>query len=184
MKLAQPLREQAEQQFQQQQHKQRLFAEFLYAAETWDQERRVIVKAEHSEQGPNPRFVVTNLCGPARNLYDQVYCARGEMENRIKEQQLGLFADRTSCHEFAANQFRVLLSAAAYVLVEFIRREGLGGTELAKAQVSTIRLKLLKIGARIAQSARRIVLHLAGGYPLKEMFAQVALRLRGLIPSG
>ena len=109
--------------------------------------------------------------------YDEVYCLRGEAENRIKEQQLGLFADRTSCHDFVANQFRVLLSAAAYILVDTLRREGLAGTELANAQVGTIRLKLLKIGGRVVSSVRRIVFHLAGGYPLKDLFVRILDRL-------
>ena len=185
LKLAEPLMRQAAQQFQQSHQKQRLFADLSYAAQTWDKQRRVIAKAEHAEQGENPRFVVSNLEGAAQELYDRTYCARGEMENRIKEQQLGLFADRTSCHDFEANQFRVLLSAAAYVLMEFLRREGLRGSELQEAQVGTIRLKLLKIGARLVQSIRRVVLHLAGGYPLKELFNQVVLRLRGgVVASG
>jgi hypothetical protein len=157
--------------------KQRLFGEFSYAADTWDRERRVISKAEFGPQGDNPRFVVTSLAGDPQRLYDEVYCQRGEAENRIKEQQLGLFADRTSCHAFRANQFRVLLSAAAYVLVETLRREGLAGTELASAQVETIRLKLLKIGGRIVRSVRRVVLHLATPFPLQELFRAVLARL-------
>jgi hypothetical protein len=177
--LAGPLMQQAKAQFEQTHQKQRLFADLTYAAGSWDRERRVIAKAEHDDKGENPRFVVTNLDGDGQELYERTYCARGEMENRIKEQQLGLFADRTSCHDFEANQFRVLLSAAAYVLVEFIRREGLAGTELANAQVNTIRLKLLKIGARLVQSVRRVVLHLAGGYPLKQLFERVVERLKG-----
>jgi hypothetical protein len=120
----------------------------------------VIAKAEFGPQGDNPRFLVTSLAGDAQALYDRVYCQRGEAENRIKEQQLGLVADRTSCHAFSANQFRVLLSAAAYVLLETLRREGLTGTDLASAQVGTIRLKLLKIGGRIVRSVRRVVVHL------------------------
>jgi hypothetical protein len=159
------------------QQKQRLFEEFQYAAETWDRPRRVIAKAEHSQRGENPRFVVTNLSGDGRDLYDMLYCQRAEAENRIKEQQLGLFADRTSCHAFLANQFRVLLSAAAYVLVETLRRVGLAGAELASAQVSTIRVKLFKIGGRIVRSVRRIVIHLAGGYPLQPVFLAI---IRGL----
>ena len=157
--------------------KQRLFGEFSYAADTWDRERRVIAKAEFGPQGDNPRFVVTSLEGDPQDLYDRVYCQRGEAENRIKEQQLGLFADRTSCHAFLANQFRVLLSAAAYVLLETLRREGLAGTLLASAQVSTIRLKLLKIGGRIVRSVRRVVLHLASPFPLQELFRTVLARL-------
>jgi hypothetical protein len=158
--------------------KQRLFEEFDYAAATWDRKRRVIAKAEHGSQGENPRFVVTTLAGDAQALYDELYCQRGDAENRIKEQQLGLFADRTSCHAFLANQFRVLLSATAYVLVETLRRVGLAGTELAAAQVTTIRLKLLKIGGRIVRSVRRIVIHLASGFPLQELFQRILRNLR------
>ena len=158
--------------------KQRLFEEFQYAAGTWDRPRRVIAKAEHSARGENPRFIVTRLPGDPQSLYDDLYCQRGDAENRIKEQQLGLFADRTSCHSFAANQFRVLLSAAAYVLLETLRRVGLADTELANAQASTIRLKLLKIGGRVVRSVRRIVVHLAGGFPLRGLLRTVLARLR------
>jgi hypothetical protein len=172
--MAQPLVEQAERQFKTDSQKQRLFGQLDYAAYTWDQQRRVIVKAEHLQQGPNLRFIVTNLDGEPQPLYDQKYCQRGEAENRIKEQQLGLFADRTSCHEFAANQFRVLLSAAAYILLQHLRQTALAGTELAEAQVPTLRLKLLKIGGLLKRSARRIILHLAGGYPMQELFRRVA----------
>ena len=118
-------------------------------------------------------MVVTNLDGDPQKLYDEVYCQRGDMENRIKEQQLHLFADRTSCHDFVANQFRVLLSAAVYILMDTLRREDLAGTELAHAQIGTIRNKLLKIGARVVCSVRRLVFHLAGGYPFKELFVRV-----------
>ena len=119
-----------------------------------------------------------NLDGEAQTLYDDLYCQRGEAENRIKDQQLGCFADRTSCHDFLSNQFRVLLSAAAYVLVETLRRVGLAGTELAAAQVGTIRLKLLKIGGRIVRSVRRLVIHLASGYPLQRTFQTILERLQ------
>jgi hypothetical protein len=157
---------------------QRLFGEMGYQAGSWDRSRRVIVKAEHNARGDNPRFVVSNLPGNARGLYEVLYCARGEMENRIKEQQLMLFADRTSCHAFLANQFRLLLSAAAYVLVEAVRRLGLAGTQLEQAQVSTIRLRLFKVAALVVLSVRRVYLRLASGFPLQELFAQVAARLR------
>ena len=157
--------------------KQRRFEELDYAAGTWDHKRRVIAKAEHSSQGENPRFLVTTLAGEPQKLYDELYCQRGDAENRIKEQQLGLFADRTSCHAFIANQFRVLLSAAAYVLVETLRRVGLAGTELACAQVGTIRLKLLKIGGRVVRTVRRIVIHLASGFPLQQTYAAILRRL-------
>lgn len=156
--LARPFSEQSEQAFAQQQEKQRLFGAVNYAAESWDQARRVLVKAEHTDKGSNPRFVVTNLEGAAQQLYDQLYCARGEMENRIKEQQLGLFADRTSCCGWWANQFRLLLSSCAYVLLERLRALGLAGTELARAQAGTIRLKLLKIGAVVLRNTRRVQL--------------------------
>ncbi len=165
------------QQFQESCEKQRVFADFTYAAGTWDRQRRVIVKAEHLKQGSNTRFIVTNLPGDPQELYDDLYCQRGDMENRIKEQQLYLFADRTSCHEFLSNQFRLMLSSAAYVLLDTLRRVGLKGTELACAQVSTIRLKLLKIGARVRCSARRIVLHLASGFPLQWLFHAIVGRL-------
>jgi hypothetical protein len=177
---ARPWTETSAAQFAQTHQKQRLFGEFVYGAETWDRERRVIVKAEHLDEGPNSRFVVTNLVGEPQPLYDEVYCQRGDAENRIKEQQLGLFADRTSCHDFVANQFRVLLSAAAYILMDHLRRHALTDTELAQAQVDTIRLKLLKIGARVVGSVRRVVIHLAEGYPLKDLFARVLGRLRGV----
>ena len=163
--------------------KARVFDEFTYAAGSWDRARRVILRHEHDAHGPNPRFVVTDLPREehaARALYEQTYCARGECENRIKEQQLDLFAGRTSCHEFLPNQFRVLLSAAAYVLFDHLRRRGLAGTELQEAQAGTIRLKLLKVGARVVHSVRRVVLHLSGGYPLRELFIQLARKLVAL----
>jgi hypothetical protein len=180
---ADPLIQQARADFERHKTTQRVMGEVEYAAYSWDKPRRVIVKAEHLAGGAsspdkaNMRFVVTNLSGDARHLYEQVYCARGEMENRVKEQQLGLFADRTSCHRFMANQFRVLLSAAAYVLVEHLRRVALAGTELARAQVTRIRLDLFKIGARVTESVRRIVLHLASACPFKEVFTLAAQRL-------
>lgn len=179
-RLSQQLTNTSKLQFEQTGVKQRIFGEFMYAANTWDCQRKVIVKAEYLQQGANTRFVVTNLTGEPQKLYDELYCQRGEMENRIKEQQLHLFADRTSCHDFVANQFRVLLSAAAYILIETLRREGLADTELANARVDTIRNKVLKIGARVVCSARRIVLHFAGGYPFKHLFAFILGRLSGM----
>ena len=157
--------------------KQRLFGWLDYAAGTWDRARRVIAKAEHSDQGSNPRFVVTSLEGEAQAIYDDLYCARGEMENRIKEQQLGLFADRTSCHGWWANQLRLLLSSAAYVLLETIRRIGLHGTELCQAQAATIRLKLLKIGTVIVRNTRRIRLLFSSAYPYAGLLRLVLARL-------
>ncbi len=158
--------------------KQRLFSEVRYAAPTWDTPRRVIVKAEHSARGSNPRFVVTHLTGKAQRIYDRLYCARGEMENRIKEQQLGLFADRTSCHTWWANQFRLLLSSLAYTLLETIRRVALHATARARAQGGTLRLKLLRIGAIVLRNTRRIRLLLSSAYPHRELFCLVAARLK------
>jgi hypothetical protein len=177
--LAAPLMSEAAARWEATRQPQRLFGTLSYAAGSWDRPRRVIVKAEHNAGGDNPRFVVTNLPGDPQGLYDEVYCARGEMENRIKEQQLMLFADRTSCHKFLANQFRLLLSAAAYVLVEAVRRLGLAGTELARAQVSTIRLRLFKVAGLVQVSVRRVYVRLASGFPLRELFGVVLRRLRG-----
>jgi hypothetical protein len=171
--------ERAERQFRQTGQPQRIFGSFAYAAASWDRPRRVIVKAEHTAQGKNPRFVVANVPGDPQELYEEVYCQRGEAENRIKEQQLDLFADRTSCHRFVANQFRLLLSAAAYLLVQALRRTALVGTELAEAQVGTIRLKLFKVAARVLVSARRVVFHLASSYPHQTIFREVYARVMG-----
>ena len=158
--------------------KQREFYQFHYAAGTWKQSRKVIAQLEVTDKGPNPRFIITNLEGDKQTLYDQLYCARGDMENRIKEQQLGLFADRTSAHHWWANQFRLLLSSLAYVLMEGIRRLGLQGTELARAQMSTIRLKLFKVGAVILRNTRRIRFLLSSAYPCQQLFLTVATRLK------
>jgi len=170
--------EKAEQHFQQTGRKQRRFHEMYYAAGTWNKRRRIIVKAEHTAQGSNPRYLVTNLKAQPKYLYDQLYCARGEAENRIKEQQLDLFADRTSCHAWWPNQFRLLLSSLAYTLLEALRRLGLNGTELANAYVGTIRLKLLKIGAVITRNTRRIRFLLSSAYPYQELFVQVTAKLQ------
>ena len=170
----------------------------------------MVGKAEYSENGPNPRFLVTNLFGyeglveptygrpringkqvrrvmepgtrcsvafnPGR-FYDELYCPRGDMENRIKEQQLYLFADRTSCTDFMANQFRLLLSSFAYVLVDGIRRLGLGGTEAARWQSNTIRLRLFKIAARVSVTSRRVIFHLASSCPYAALFEFACSRL-------
>jgi hypothetical protein len=169
----------AEEAFKETGRKQRLFGELTYAAGTWDKPRRVIARIEHTDKGKNPRYVLTSLAGDGQQLYEQTYCARGEMENRIKEQQLGLFADRTSCHDFVANQFRLLLSSLAYVLIETLRRTALAGTELAKAQASTIRLKLLKIGAWVELSVRRILIHLSESFPQRDLIESLVAHLSG-----
>jgi len=157
--------------------KQRRFAELRYGAKTWNRERRVIARLEHGPKGANPRFVVTNLDGDGGDLYDRLYCARGDMENRIKEQQLQLFADRTSCHRWWPNQFRLLLASLAYVLMHAIRRIGLAGTDMARAQCATIRVKLLKIGAVVTRNSRRVRFHLSSACPDQALFLLIAARL-------
>jgi hypothetical protein len=158
--------------------KQRRFHEIYYAAHRWDKRRRIIVKAEHTAKGSNPRYLVTNLQAAPKYLYDHLYCARGDMENRIKEQQLDLFADRTSCHAWWPNQFRLLLSSLAYSLLEAIRRLALQHTELANAYVGTLRLKLLKIGAVILRNTRRIRFLLSSAYPHQKLFSHVVAKLQ------
>jgi hypothetical protein len=161
----------------------RAFKEFTYQTrESWSRARRVIAKAEHLEKGSNPRFVVTSLARQvweARRLYEELYCARGEMENRIKE-QLSLFADRTSTAFLRSNQVRLYFSSVAYLLMEALRRLGLAGTELARAQCDTLRWKLLKIGAQIRVTVRRVWISLAEGYAYAALFAQVWAQLRAL----
>ena len=157
--------------------KQRRFAELVCGATSWNRVRRVIARLEHGPKGANPRFVVTNLAGQGRDLYDHLYCARGEMENRIKEQQLQLFSDRTSCHRWWPNQFRLLLASLAYTLMNTIRRLGLKGSQYARAQCATIRLKLLKIGAVITRNTRRVRLHLSSACPDQDLFRLAAARL-------
>jgi len=163
----------------------RVFTEFSYQTrKSWKRERRVVGKAEHLEKGANPRFVVTSLGAEqmeARSLYEQLYCARGEMENRIKEQQLALFADRTSTALMRSNQLRLYFSTFAYLLLQGLRRLGLAGTEMAHAQCQTIRLKLLKIGAQIRVTVRRVWLSLAASYPFAAIFAQVYNNLRSAL---
>jgi len=158
-------------------HKQRRFHECRYAADTWDRPRRVLIKAEHTAKGSNPRYVVTNLEGEPKRLYDRLYCARGDMENRIKEQQLDLYADRTSCSAWWSNQFRLLLSSLAYTLLEAMRRLALQGTELSRVYVGTLRLKLLKIGAVVLRNTRRVRFLLSSSYPYQDLFLRVAARL-------
>ena len=133
-------------------------------------------KAEYLDKGENPRFVVTSLSGDkadARTLYEDTYCARGDMENRIKEQQLWLFADRTSCATMRANQLRLWFSSVAYTLMQSLRRLGLKGTKLANAQCGTIRLRLLKIGAQIRVTVRKVWVSLSESYPYQGLFRQV-----------
>jgi Transposase DDE domain group 1 len=160
----------------------RRFADLFWRTlDSWSRARRVVAKAEHLPQGANPRFVVTSLPAnaiAARTLYEDVYCARGEVENRIKEQQLDLFADRTSAATMRANQLRLWLASFAYVLLEALRRIGLRHTQLATATCGTIRLKLLKIGAQVRKSVRRIKVAMASAYPYQTEYHLAYLYLR------
>jgi hypothetical protein len=168
---------QAKQQWEQTQKPARVFLEFAYqtVSGSWARARRVVAKAEHIDGKENPRFVVTSLPAsdwPAQKLYEELYCARGDMENRIKEQFM-LFADRVSAASLRANQLRLYLSAMAYVLVCGLRRLGLQATELATAQATTIRLRLLKIGALVRVSVRRVWISLPRSYPWRDLFQRV-----------
>jgi Transposase DDE domain group 1 len=160
----------------------RLFTEFFYRTrKSWTRSRRVVAKAEHLAKGENPRYVVTSLGTerwPAPSLYERLYCARGEMENRIKE-QLSLFSDRLSSETMRSNQLRLYFSALAYVLVHALRRLALAGTEWATAQVNTLRLRLLKIAAQVRITARHIWVCYSGAYPWKPLFAAAWSALGG-----
>jgi hypothetical protein len=174
--------EQARQQWEQTRQPARVFVEFEHetVSGTWSRRRRVVVKAEHIDGKSNPRFVVTSLgaeAWAARQLYEDLYCARGDMENRIKE-QFALFADRVSAATMRANQLRLYLSVMAYTLVCGLRRLGLHATQLASAQVGTIRLRLLKIGAQIRVTVRKIWVEMSSSFPLQNVFSQAFQQLR------
>jgi Transposase DDE domain group 1 len=176
----------AKQAYEQTKQASRVFKDFEYRThKSWSRSRRVVAKAEHiAGDKANPRFVVTSLSAEefdAKTLYEEQYCARGEMENRIKEQQLFLFADHLCCETMRANQLRLYLSTVAYVLMRALREFGLKETAMAKAQCDTIRVKLFKIGAVVRVSVRRVVLSLSEAYPGRELFAAVWKNLRSLI---
>jgi hypothetical protein len=180
-KIAAPMR-QARQEHRHTAKAARVFAEFSYRTRSsWSRARRVVAKAEYLEKGENPRYLVTSLeaqAWPAQELYERLYCARGEMENRIKE-QLSLFSDRLSLETLRANQLRLYFSSLAYVWMHALRRLGLAGTEWATAQVETIRLRLLKIAAEVRLSARRIWVRYSRAYPWKTIFAAAYAALSG-----
>ncbi len=163
----------------------RRFADFFWTTrESWSRERRVVAKAEHLPKGANPRFIVTSLPASeidARTLYEDVYCARGQVENRIKEQQLDLFADRTSAATMRANQLRLWFASFAYVLLDALRRIGLRHTQFKAATCGTIRLKPLKIGAQVRLSVRRIKVAMASSCPDQDEFHLAFLYLRRAI---
>jgi hypothetical protein len=179
---------QAQQLEQQTQKAARVFKVFRYRTrKSWSCERRVVGKAEYLAKGANPRFVVTSIASEekdARTLYEDFYCARGDMENRIKEQQLGLFADRTSTAWMRSNQLRLYFSSFAYILMQTLRRLGLQGTELAQAQCDTIRLKLFKIGAQIEVTVRKVWISFSESYPYLGLFQRVFTRLQQLPRGG
>jgi hypothetical protein len=160
---------------------ERIFKELRYQTRnSWSRQRRVVAKAEHLQKGPNPRFIVTSLTSEAieaQELYETVYCARGDMENRLKECQLDLFADRTSAASLSANQLRLWFASLAYMLMTALRRMALQGTELAKASAGTMRLKLLKLGALVTVSVRRVRIAIASACPMKSVFADASRRL-------
>lgn len=178
--------EEAKRQFEDTGQPARVFADFRYQTRSsWTRSRRVVGKAEHLARGSNPRFVVTSLSEEefdARSLYEDQYCGRGDMENRIKEQQLCLFADRTSAATMRANELRLWFSSVAYTLMTALRRLGLKGTEMARARCDTMRLKLLKIGARIRVTVRKVWVSLAESCPVQRLFAQVYDHLVRLRP--
>jgi len=176
-KKSESLLKMAKYRFENLNEKLRLFGEFQYGAESWQCERRIIAKSECSDEGISSRFIVTNITGNCQDLYENLYCARGEAENRIKAQQMDLFAGRTSCTKWFPNQFRILLSGLAYTLIEAIKRLALQKTELASATCGSIRLKLLKIGAVVLKNTRRIRLLLSSSYPYQNLFHKVVYRL-------
>ena len=181
-KIAGGALEEARQQWEQTQRPARVFVEFEHetVSGTWSRRRRVVAKAEHIDGKSNPRFIVTSLgpqVGAAQQLYEDLYCARGDMENRIKEQFV-LFADRVSAATMRANQLRLYLSVMAYSLVCGLRRLGLRTTHLAHAQVGTIRLRLLKIGAQIRVTVRKVWVQMSSSFPLQTLFLQALQQLR------
>lgn len=168
----------AEQLYKESGEKVRLFGEFDYQASTWDKKQRVIMKAEVTKDGSNPRFVVTSLdSSRASFIYDVTYCGRGNMENFIKDHKTHLHSDRTSCTSFEANQFRLFLHGAAYCLMHTIREVGLRGTDLARAQFNTIQTKVLKIGVRVQEMVTRIKVHLSTSYPFKGLLRKLTMNL-------
>ena len=187
-RIIEPQIEQAAQIHKQTGKPARVFTEFPYQTSngSWSRSRRVVAKAEQLDGKENPRFVVTNLSAeewPAQGLYEELYCARGEMENRIRE-QLSLFAYRVSAETMKANQLRVNFAGMAYVLMHGLRRLGLKGTELERSQATTIRLRLLKIGAQVRITVRKVWLSMASSYPLQQLFGQVHQNLRPAVALG
>lgn len=155
----------------------RVFGCVKYRAGSWNSKRKIVVKTERHEDGSSTRFLVTNIAGHSDQLYEDLYCQRGNMENGIKQVQLDLFSDRTSCNDWYANQFRLIASSMAYILLDAIRRIGLVGTKFARSTVGTVRLRLLKIGAVIVRNTRRVVLSFSSHYPYQNIFRTVSSAL-------
>jgi hypothetical protein len=156
----------------------KLYTEFLYQAETWSEPRRIITKVEVSEKGENLRFIVTNLHhGRKAYIYETIYCGRGQMENYIKDHKRFLHSDRLSCRKFEANQFRLFLHSAAYVLMHTLRTKGLRGTAWSRAQFDQIQLRILKVGARVEELKTKIRFHFPSSFPLQELYARVMANL-------
>ena len=158
--------------------KAKLYTTFTYQAESWSAPHRIICKAEVSDEGDNLRFVVTNLETPRNGwIYETLYCGRGQMENYIKNHKLFLHSDRTSCHKFEANQFRLFLHSAAYVLMHTLRSKGLQGTAWCKAQFNQMQIRLLKVGARVEELKTKVTFHFPSSFPLKELYETVLVNL-------
>jgi hypothetical protein len=160
--------------------KVKLYTEFAYQAESWSKPRRLICKVEVSEKGENIRFVVTNIkLSRKAYIYETIYCGRGQMENYIKDHKLYLHSDRTSCHQFEANQFRLFLHSAAYVLMHTFKTQGLRGTAWSRSQFDQIQLRLLKVGARIEEWKTKVTFYFPSAFPLKAVYARVVANLSG-----
>ncbi len=158
--------------------KSKLYTTFEYQAASWSKPRRVICKAEVSDEGENVRFIVTNLESSRRAwIYERIYCGRGQMENYIKDHKRFLHSDRTSCHRFEANQFRLFLHSAAYVLMHTLRSTGLRGTAWARAQFDQIQIRILKIGVRVDELKTKIRFHFPSSFPLQELYERVSRQL-------
>lgn len=175
-KILNPLVNIAKINFETTKEKQQLFTDFLYSAKTWNKQRRIIGKAEYNHLGENKRFIITTLSDPSEEVYKNIYCPRGNMENKIKE-QLELFSYRTSCHDWWPNQFRLLLSGLAYILIENLRSIYLQSTQFFNSEINTIRIKLFKIGAIICKNTRRVLLYISSSYPYQDIFKNLVIKL-------
>ena len=176
-KLLEPLVCEAKANFDNTKEKQQLFTEFYYKAKTWDKQKRIIGKAEYNGKGENRRFIITTLSESCEEMYKNVYCPRGNMENKIKE-QFELFSYRVSCHKWWPNQLRILLSALAYILIENLRSVYFKGTKFFTSQISTIRIKLFKIGDIICKNTRRIMIYISSSYPYQNIFQNLVSKLK------